>query len=95
MSEDQELISINVWLGGRSYRIRIHPTEEEAVRKSVKLADAKIMELRRHYAGKDDQDFMAMCLLMYAADNAVEAFKNPLLQNELHQMIEKIDKVLE
>ena len=52
-----ELISINVWLAGRSYRIRIRAEEEEAVRKSVKLADDKVREMRTHYAGKDDQDF--------------------------------------
>jgi len=34
----------------------------------LKIADDKITELRTHYAGKDDQDFVAMCLLMYAAD---------------------------
>ena len=59
MNEDQ-LITINVVLSGRSYRIRIKPEEEEAVRKAVKQADAKITELRTQYAGKDDQDFVAM-----------------------------------
>lgn len=73
------LIPINVWVAGRSYRIRIKPEEEEAVRKSVKFADDKIMEMRSHYAGKDDQDFVAMCLLMYATDSAIDMFSNPLL----------------
>jgi len=57
-------------LSGRSYRIRIRPEEEAQVRRAVKVADEKINELRRHYAGKDDQDFLAMCLLMYATDAA-------------------------
>lgn len=65
----QELITINVWLAGRTYRIRIHPDEEGAVRAAAKSADEKIVELRQHYAGKDDQDFVAMCLLMYATDS--------------------------
>lgn len=92
---DEKLIPINVWLAGRSYRIRIKPEEEEAVRKSVKVADEKIIEFRRHYAGKDDQDFLAMCVLMYAVDNTTESFKNPLLQKELSLLAEKIDKALE
>lgn len=92
---DDKLIPINVWLAGRSYRIRIKPEEEEAVRKSVKLADEKVNEFRRHYAGKDDQDFLAMCVLMYAVDNTAESFKNPLLQKELSLLAEKIDKALE
>lgn len=91
---DEELIPINVWLAGRSYRIRITPGEEEAVRKAVKQADAKITELRTQYAGKDDQDFVSMCLLSYAADGAISAFNHPLLQQELSEMAKKIDEAL-
>ena len=93
MQEDNN-ITITVWLGGRSYRIRIKPEEESAVRKAVKLADGKINEMRTQYAGKDDQDFMAMTLLSYDADSAVETFNNPLLQEELDNMGKKIDKVI-
>lgn len=89
-----EYISINVWLAGRSYRIRIKPQEEEAVRKAVKVADDKIIEMRTHYAGKDDQDFIAMCLLMYAADSAIESHHNPIVQSDLVDMIRKIDTAL-
>ena len=91
---EEELISITVWLSGRSYRIRIKPEEESAVRKAVKLADDKVNEMKTHYAGKDDQDFMAMTLLSYAADSAVESFNNPLLQDELNKMSKKIDKMV-
>ncbi len=90
----EELITINVWLAGRSYRIRIKAEEEEAVRKSVKMADEKVREMRTHYAGKDDQDFIAMVLLMYAADAATESFHNPVLQKELTEMAGRIDEVL-
>lgn len=91
---EDNLLSITVWLAGRSYRLRIKPEEESAVRKAVKVADEKVNEMRAHYAGKDDQDFMAMSLLMYAADSAIESFNNPLLQQELNIMVSKIDKVL-
>lgn len=91
---DEELIPINVWLAGRSYRIRIVPQEEEAVRKAIKQADNKITELRNTYAGKDDQDFIAMCLLSYAADGAISTFNHPLLQKELTEMAKKIDEAL-
>lgn len=91
---DENLIPITVWLAGRSYRIRIKPEEESAVRKSVKLADDKISDMKNAYAGKDDQDFMAMTLLSYAADTAVESFNNPLLQDELARMSAKIDEAI-
>lgn len=89
-----ELISIKVWLAGRSYPIRIKPEEESAVRKAVKIADEKIHEMRAHYAGKDDQDFMAMCLLSYAADSAIETYNNPVLQEELNKLSGRIDRLI-
>ena len=91
---NEETISITVWLAGRSYRIRIKHDEESAVRKAVKIADEKVNEMRNSYAGKDDQDFMAMSLLAYASDSAIESFSNPLLQDELNKMALKIDKAL-
>ncbi len=91
---EEELMAINVWLAGRSYRLRIKPEEESAVRKAVKIADERISEMRINYAGKDEQDFMAMCLLSYAADTAIETLKNPLLVSEITKLTDKIDKVL-
>jgi cell division protein ZapA len=92
--QTEETLSITVWLAGRSYRIRIKPEEESAVRKAVKLADQKVADMRKTYGGKDDQDFMAMCLLMYAADTAIESFNNPVMQEELNKLSGKIDRVL-
>ncbi len=88
------LIPISLWLAGRSDRIRIKAKEEEAVRKAVKLADDKITEMKVNYAGKDDQDFVAMCLLMYAADSATETFNSPFLKEEFKEMIDKIDAAI-
>lgn len=91
----QELIPINVWLSGRSYRIRIPKEEEAAVRNAVKVADEKIQELRQHYAGKDDQDFMAMCLLMYATEAATSGGAVPAaMQDTLAAMTDRIRKEL-
>lgn len=88
-----ELLPVNVMLAGRSYRIRIRPEDEASVRRSVKVADDKVKELRRHYAGKDDQDFLAMCLLMYAADG-VTTTDIPVNETALEALIQKIDKAL-
>jgi cell division protein ZapA len=91
----EEYIPVTIWLSGRSYRLRIKAEEESAVRKAVKLADEKINEMRVHYAGKDDQDFIAMTLLAYASDSAIESFNNPLLHDELNKLSKKIDKALD
>lgn len=91
---DEELIPVTVWLGGRSYRIRIKPQEEEAVRKAVKLAEEKVIEMRTHYAGKDDQDFLAMTLLTYAADIAT-GDNSGFMKEDVDSMIARIDKAIE
>lgn len=89
-----ELMAINVWLAGRNYRIGIKPEDESAVRKAIKVADDRIAEMRAQYAGKDEQDFMAMTLLSYAADAAIESFNNPLVKAEINKVSERIDKIL-
>lgn len=98
MQHDEELISINVWLAGRSYRIRIKPEEEAATRKAVKEAEDKIVHMRNQYAGKDDQDFIAMCLLMYATDSKTEEEEEVstpfFVKKELDFMIQRIDEAL-
>ena len=93
---NEELIPINVWLAERSYRIRVTPEEEESVRKAVKVADEKITELRESYAGKDNQDFIAMCLLMYATDSSGDEKGTPsvYVEEEVKGMISRIDDVL-
>lgn len=93
-SAAEELVPINVWLAGRSYRIRIHAHEEADVRKAVKLADEKISDLRRHYGGKDDQDFVAMCLLMYAADAVTDPSHHTGIADKIQDMAGKIDHAL-
>jgi len=94
LNEPQKHIPINVWLAGRSYRILVEPAEEAALRYSVKKADEQIAELRQHYAGKDDQDFVAMCLLLYAAETT-KAAGSDYLTSELNTMIARIDQALE
>lgn len=91
-----ELIPVTLWLAGRGYRIRIKKQDEAAVRLAVKIADERVNELRHSYAGKDDQDFIAMCLLMYATDQVTDANAlNPVQQELVKQMISKVDKLID
>lgn len=93
-TEVSKLIPVNLWLAGRSYRILISRGDEAALRHSVKKADEQIADLRQHYAGKDDQDFVSMCLLMYVS---ADAKNNPTerIKETLEEMIFRIDKVLD
>ena len=41
---NQELIPLNIVIGDRSYRIKILPSDEETVRKTLKVINDKIVE---------------------------------------------------
>lgn len=90
--QNEELTPVNLWLAGRSYRILVKKAEVDKIRRSVKLADEKIAELKQTYAGKDDQDFLAMCLLMYASDSSGEDSLS--IADDLKKINKEIDEAL-
>ena len=73
-----ELIPINVLIGDRTYQIRIAPTDEEVVRKTLKLINDKILEFKTQFAGKDMQDYIAMVVLWYATQQKSSENTTPL-----------------
>src|SRR6188474_2561913 len=66
MSED--LIAATIMIADRSYRIKMHPKDEEVVRKTVKIINDKIIEFKTLFAGKDMQDYVSMALVWYATE---------------------------
>jgi hypothetical protein len=92
----QELIPINIVIGDRSYRIRIKPEDEGAVRSTLKTINDKIIEFKTQFAGKDMQDYASMVILWYATQT------NPQSGNEassefasiLDKVEEQLDKAL-
>lgn len=64
-----QLININLIIADRPYPLKIRPSEEETVRKAGKEIAQKIKEFQGMYEGKDKQDYLAMCALMYAVEN--------------------------
>jgi len=85
MSED--LIPINILIGDRNYRLKIEPTDEEMVRKTIKIINGKIIEFKTDFAGKDMQDYVAMVLLWFATEQNKTG-------NELIQLNQTADKLL-
>ena len=63
-----ELIPVNITIADRSYRLKIEPSDEETLRKTVKLINEKIVEFKTNFAGKDMQDFISMVLLWFATE---------------------------
>ncbi|MFN8250663.1 MAG: cell division protein ZapA [Ferruginibacter sp.] len=90
----QDLIPINIVIGDRTYRIKINPADEEAVRGTLKLINDKIIEFKTQFAGKDMQDYIAMVMIWYATQPQ-STKENEQAQKELADALLKIEQQLD
>ena len=89
----QELLPINIVIGDRTYRIKTNAADEEAVRRTLKTINDKIIEFKTQFSGKDMQDYIAMVLIWYATQTA--ATSNPGLEKEFTTALLKIEEHLD
>lgn len=92
----QDLMTINVVIGDRTYRIKIEPPDEEVVRKTLRTINDKIIEYKTHFAGRDMQDYIAMVLLWYATQalpGTKGGLNGPVLE-ALNRIEQQLDKAL-
>ena len=92
----QDLIPINVVIGDRTYRIKIEPQDEEAVRKTLKLINDKVIEFKTQFAGRDMQDYIAMVVLWYATQSLSSndpSAPASATEEALKKMEEELDKI--
>lgn len=99
MSENQEesLIPVNITIADRSYRVKIAPKDEEAVRKTAALINQKMVEFKNAYAGKDMQDYISMVLLWYTTQQeqtGQNLYELEALQNQIDALTSSIEKAL-
>jgi hypothetical protein len=64
-----ELIPVNIVIADRTYRIKTQTTDEEVIRKTVKMINDKLFEFKGQFAGKDMQDYLAMVIIWYATQS--------------------------
>lgn len=87
-----DLIPVNIVIGDRTYRIRINPTDEEQVRKTLKTINEKIVEFKTQFAGKDMQDYIAMVLIWYATHSPSQA---PALSDDVAKALMKMEQQID
>ncbi|HMZ99661.1 MAG TPA: cell division protein ZapA [Ferruginibacter sp.] len=88
-----ELIPINIVIGDRSYRIKAEPADEEAIRRTLKTINEKIIEFKTQFAGKDMQDYIAMVLIWYATQS--KTGNDTSLEREFVETLQKIERQLD
>jgi hypothetical protein len=94
MPPADELIAIQVTIADRSYRLKIRPEEEAFIRQVIKNLNQKILEFKTLYAGKDMQDYVAMCLIYYATQP--NQMQSPdLWQSQLRIIENLLDQALQ
>jgi cell division protein ZapA len=91
--QNEQLIPLNIIIGDRNYRIKILPSDEEIVRKTLKTINVKILELRTQFAGKDMQDYISMVLIWYATESREN--NSPLINNDILDSLLKMEKQLD
>jgi cell division protein ZapA len=92
-----ELIPVNVLIGDRNYRLKIEPSDEEKLRKTVKIINDKIVDFKTNFAGKDMQDFVSMVLIWFAIEqnhHGSEKIKLSETVEKLSALEEIIDKAM-
>ena len=82
----EELIPVNVLVGDRNYRVKIKPSDEENLRKTIKLVNSKLLDFKTNFAGKDMQDYIAMVLIWFAT----EQNSSPLVSADMEEISEKL-----
>ena len=88
-----ELIPINIVIGDRSYRIKAEPADEEAIRRTLKTINEKIIDFKTQFAGKDMQDYIAMVLIWYATQS--KTGNDTSLEREFVETLQKIERQLD
>ena len=89
----EELIPVNIVIGDRTYRIKTLQQDEEVIRRTVKTINDKIIEFKTQFGGKDMQDYIAMVMIWYATQAAVD--KDPLVEKEMLAALTKIEEQLD
>lgn len=74
----QERIHRDVVIANRTYPLKIFKNDEEKILSIVKTVNHKIEQLKSVYDAKDNQDYLAMCILqLYAQNNSTSQSPTP------------------
>ena len=76
MHNMEQLIPVNILVGDRNYRLKVRPSDEESLRRTIKLVNTKLLEFKTNFAGKDMQDYIAMVLIWLATEQPTSAVAN-------------------
>lgn len=92
-----EMITANILIGDRTYRLKVETQDEEKLRKTVKMINDQVLEYKTRFAGKDMQDYISMALLWFATEQnktGEAAIQIKSVSDRLNGLQAQIEKVL-
>jgi cell division protein ZapA (FtsZ GTPase activity inhibitor) len=90
----ETLIPITITIGDRSFRIKVESANEEAVRKTSRFLNDKLLEFKQNFAGKDMQDYVSMVLIWYATQSGNEVSAQ-IFNQDLREGLEKLEQYID
>jgi len=91
----QERVHREVVIANRTYPLKIFRQDEEKILSIVKSVNHRIEQLKAAYDAKDNQDYLAMCILqLYAQQNSPNP-STSIPDTSLEPEIEKIEGLLD
>jgi cell division protein ZapA (FtsZ GTPase activity inhibitor) len=92
----EEVKSIQVMIGGRSYPLKIQVKDEKGILKVVEEVNAKIRQFQSRYTQLDKLDFLSMSLLTYAVEfyKIRESQEDPELLGKFDHLDALLDEAL-
>ena len=89
-----ELIPVTVLIADRTYRLKMHPKDEEILRKTVKTINEKIIEYKTQFAGKDMQDYVSMVLIWFATEQNTTTLQQ-MEKDNITDQLDSIERMVE
>jgi cell division protein ZapA len=91
------MIPVNITIADRTYRVKVAPKDEEAVRKTAAIINQKMVEFKGAYAGKDMQDYISMVLLWFATEqqqSGQNLYELENVQNQIETLKNSIERAI-
>lgn len=90
-----EAVSVSVNILGRTYRLRVSPSDEAALRKAAQSIESQCKQYGNMYAYNDHQDLLAMVALTQITQLTKIQDSLRFKDTDLAQRLQSIDDVLE
>ena len=90
--EGKETKSIQVYIAGRSYPLKVNEEDAAAIMKIAEDVNDKIQYFQRTHSNRDKQDCLSMALLTYAVDLYKARLTNT--EGQMTDRLGKLDELL-